>query len=146
MSESAHDVLDLGWTGALRQHADDVEAQLAPLAGVGGEPPGSRGSQPSYLGVVNRLDRDAEPSTAAGLHLAEHDVLAVAQDQVDLAVRAAPVAVQHHQALSGQVPLGEAFTHSPTACLTFVMALTVAQMADSRGPAVDRAQLWITGG
>jgi len=64
-------------------------------------------AQPAHLGRPDGFGRSAEERAAPRLHLAEHQVVAVPQDQVDLAVGAAPVAVQDHQALRGEVPLGQ---------------------------------------
>jgi hypothetical protein len=73
-----------------------------------GQPPGGQSAQAAYLGRADRLGRRAEQRAAPRLDLAEHQIVAVPQDQVDLAVAAAPVPVQHDQALRGEVSLGQA--------------------------------------
>ena len=66
------------------------------------EPP-----QPHGLGEGDGLDRLAEPRRPAGLDLADDEAVAVAGDDVDLAVLAAPVAVEHLHALLAQVAHGQ---------------------------------------
>ena len=68
-----------------------------------GEPP-----QPFGLGGGDRLQRMAVGRGGARLHLAEDEHVPVAQDQVDLAVVAPPVAVDHHHPGLDQVSRGDA--------------------------------------
>ncbi len=73
---------------------------------VRGCPPLPEPLQPVELGVGDRLVRRAAAAAAAGLDLADHQHLALAQHQVDLAVVAAPVAVEHDHPLLDEVARG----------------------------------------
>src|SRR5688572_17492882 len=99
-SEAALVDLDLA-----AQDADHVEAQHpGPLAGLGaealGEPPDA-----TLLRPGDRLGGMAESVGRAGLDLREHQRVAPAQDQVELAVAAAPVA-GYDLVAGGLVPAG----------------------------------------
>ena len=76
-----------------------------PRAGVVRPHPG-RGepAQPHRLGERHGLDRLAEARGPARLDLADDDPVAVAGDDVDLTVLAAPVALEDGQPLVAQVP------------------------------------------
>ena len=88
------------------EHGDQVDADVIGPDGVLLGPPPRQPVQPLQPGVVDRLVRRAAGVTAPGLDLAGHQHVAVAQHQVELALGAAPVAVeQHHPALE-QVPRG----------------------------------------
>src|SRR5215813_15075400 len=52
-------------------------------------------AQPSHLPPGDRLERRAVASAGAGLHLARHQDTAVHHDDVDLALRTSPVAVEY---------------------------------------------------
>ena len=91
------------------QDADDVDAHLRHRrpAGVAREVGRRQPPQPHRLGEGHRLDRLAEPRRPTGLDLADDEAVAVARDDVDLAVLAAPVAVEHLHALLAQVAHGQ---------------------------------------
>src|SRR5947209_9668402 len=75
------------------EHGGHVEADLhRPHAGVVGEPAGSEVAEPRLLGPGDGLDGRAEGIRAAALHLAEHESPSPADDQVELAVTASPIA------------------------------------------------------
>ena len=76
------------------EHADDVEPQLRGVLVVRGQPALGQHAQPALLGRGHRLDRMAVADPAAGLDLAEDERVAVAGDDVELALAAAPVAVE----------------------------------------------------
>ena len=69
---------------------------------VRGQPPLGEHAQPALLGRGHRLDRVAVADAAARLDLAEDEGVALAGDDVELALAAAPVAVEDAQAGVGQ--------------------------------------------
>ena len=85
------------------QHADDVEPQLRGVLVVRGEPPLGEGAQLPLLGPGDRLDGVSEARAPPGLHLAEDERVAVAGDDVELALPAPPVAVEHPQTGVGEI-------------------------------------------
>jgi hypothetical protein len=81
-------------------------------------------AQPLGLGHVDGLQRVTASLVAPGLHLAEDQDVTVAQDQVELAHRAPPVAVEHDHALLDEVPCGNPLTVG-TECLLILAAHVV---------------------
>ena len=86
-------------------HADDVDAHRRPAAVLAGQPQPGQPAQPAHLVRRHRLLHSAELVTGACLHLDENRVRVrvVGRDDVQLAVAAAPVAVQHTQPQRGQM-------------------------------------------
>src|SRR5689334_22191745 len=72
-------------------------------------PQPGQATQPPLLAPRDRLERGTEGLGRARLHLAHHEVVAIAGDDVDLAAHAPPVAVEDGQAVGEQVAAGEAF-------------------------------------
>ena len=98
------------WSVGLDQHADDVEAQFGRVLVVRGEPALGQDPESALLDVADRFNGVAKADRAAGLDLAEDERVAVAGDDVELAVAAAPVPVEDAQAAVGQVGGGDALT------------------------------------
>ena len=91
-SERRAEVFDGRPAPARHDDAEDVEANLTAHRRVFGQPSGRQSAEPAHLGRVDRLGRDPVAEAAAGLHLAEHDRVTVEGDDVDLTLRARPVA------------------------------------------------------
>src|SRR5690348_4663851 len=91
---------------AARADAHDVEAHVPVLAAVLGQPGRREPPQPLGLAMGDGLDPGPEGRAAPGLHFAEHDRVAVAPDDVDLALAPAPVAVEDRDPAHPQVRLG----------------------------------------
>src|SRR3954470_10153403 len=89
------------------QHADDVEPQVGCVLVVRREPALRQGAELASFGGGHRLDRMAETGPPPGLHLAEDERLRVPGDDVELALPAAPVAVEHPQTDVGEVGGGD---------------------------------------
>jgi hypothetical protein len=87
----------------------DVESQVAPRDPVLRQPDVGQLSDASGLGVVDCFHGQAEALTGAGLDLAHHQAGTVGQDEVEFAVAAAPVAVQHDETGMLQVSDGQVF-------------------------------------
>ena len=75
---------------------------------VRGQPALGEGAQPALLDRGHRLDGMAEADAAAGLDLAKHERVALAGHDIELALAAAPVAVEDAQARVGQIGGGDA--------------------------------------
>jgi len=91
-SEGGAEVFDGRPAPARHDDAEDVEPNLTAYRRVFGQPSGRQPAEPAHLGRVDRLGRDPVAEAAAGLHLAEHDRVTVEGDDVDLTLRARPVA------------------------------------------------------
>src|SRR5262245_3601218 len=94
-SERVADHLDLGSAPPSREHRDDVEAEGPRPDAVLPEPAGRERADAALLRDGHRLGGHPEAIAAAGLDLAEHDESVGADDEVELAVATAPVAVEH---------------------------------------------------
>src|SRR5690606_1773473 len=109
---SAHrpQVLDEGGAPVPAQHRDDVDAHLGGPGAVLAQPAPGQPPQPLELDGAHGLGRVAEPGTAAGLDLDERDGAGprVAGDDVDLALAAAPVAVEDLVAVLAEHRCGDA--------------------------------------
>ena len=83
------------WPGDRHQ----VDPDVPRVGGVARQPLVGHPAEPVHLGLVNGLVRQPAGVAGAGLHLAHDEYVALAQQQVDLARRGAPVALeQHHPA------------------------------------------------
>jgi len=89
------------------QHADDVEPHVGGVLVVRGQPALGEGAQLAPLGRRHRLDRMPEADPPPGLDLAEDQGVGVPGDDVELALPAAPVAVEHPHADIGEVRGGD---------------------------------------
>src|SRR5664279_2332443 len=101
-------MLDLHAAESRPQHRNDVEAYLGVTHGFGdrpliGEPATGKPTQPGGFGRCDRVEWRAETDAATRLDLAHHQHGAFDGDDVDLAVAAPPVALQHREAVSDQM-------------------------------------------
>src|SRR5207248_314956 len=101
--ERAFEHLDDELTVGSARHRRHVEAHGATARVVLGEPPSRECAKASLLARRDCLDRRTELGARARLHLAEDERGITADDHVELAVTAAPVAVEH-LVRSGFVP------------------------------------------
>ncbi len=85
--------------------ADDIDAHRRPAVVLAGQPQPGQPTQPADLLRRHRLLHPTELVTGAGLHLDENYRAGglVGGDDVELAVPAAPIAVQHLQSDRRQV-------------------------------------------
>src|SRR4029077_11934524 len=94
-SEGAPEMLDNRGAGPLRENAHDVEAHRPAYGRMLGQPRGGQVPQAPDLGRGERRHRRTERGRPAGLHLTEHDHVAFAGHDVDLAAGTAPVAIEY---------------------------------------------------
>jgi hypothetical protein len=98
-------------------HGHHVEAQIPPAQLVRGEPAQGEPPQPNRLRADHGFGGITEAGARAGLHLADDKRVTVGGDDVDLALGAAPVAVQHPQPRRLQVPRGHLLAEAPDRAL-----------------------------
>jgi len=89
-----------------REHGYDIKADLDPADQVGRQPQLRQATQTGELDRSHRLCRQPEVDARAGLDLDDDHRVTVGGDEVDLALPAAPVAVEYDEPAALEVPGG----------------------------------------
>ena len=94
---------------------DDVEANAREATAMLREPTPRQPAKTRLLAGIDRLRGLAPVAGAARLHLAKDDERAARGDEIDLAKRAAPVAIEHPEPKSSVEVRGHVLRHAPKA-------------------------------
>jgi hypothetical protein len=101
------------WHAAIDQDAQRVEAEVVGLELAFGEVPFCEGTNGRPLARGNRLERVAESGAGPKLDFHENEGRALAEDEVDLAVSRAVVALNEDEAAVPEILEREVFAPTP---------------------------------